>query len=260
MKKRVLCTAAMAGLAMSASALVIDYQMNDPAGTLTRNLVNSGTDSGSINGDVQGAATDGSGNLNYTGVTKNSSIKHGLDTTYSSGILQLTYRIAAWDYTGNADSDGISFSMWDNAISDGLKATVDFSNGKTRIRVAPATGGKQKTLAQLSGSDLVIRAIADLDANTFSADYNLGGAGWVSIASGETLSANALSIDEFRVITGGDPAWVAGTSVDVDYATMEAIPEPATTALMGLAGVGIFLARNKRKTRAEKIIQEFERD
>ena len=257
MKTKVLCTAAMAGLAMSASALIIDYQMDDTAGTPTSGLTNSGTDTGNILGDVQGAATDNAGNLHYAGVTADSSKKNDLDVTYSSGSYQLIYRVSAWDYTGNDLTDGISFSLWDSTSGAGLKATLDYNAAGTRIRVAGASG-KQKVLNQFSGSDLIIRAIANLDTGTFSADYNLGGAGWTSITSGETLGVS--SFNEFRIVADGTPAWAAGAFVDVDYATMEAIPEPTTTALLGLAGVGLFLARNKRKTRAEKIIQEFERD
>jgi hypothetical protein len=257
MRKRILCIATMAGLAVSASALIIDYQMDDPAGTPTSGLINNGTDTGNILGDVQGAATDGTGNLHYAGLTENSSKKNDLDVTYSSGSFQLTYRVAAWDYTGNDLTDGISFSLWDNTSGSGLKATLDYNAAGTRVRVA-GSSGKQAVLNQFSGSDLIIRAIANLDAGTFSADYNLGGAGWTTIATDEVLGIS--SFNEFRIVTDGDPAWAAGAFVDVDYATMAAVPEPTTTALIGLAGVGLFLARNKRKTRAEKIIQEFERE
>ena len=257
MKKRTVGIAILAGLAISANALIIDYQMGDPAGTLTSGLVNSGTDSGDIAGDVQGAATTGTGSLRYTGLTANSTKKHALDVTYSSGSFQLTYRVAAWDYTANTDSDGISFALWDSVSSLGLKAMIDYNVAGTRVRVT-GTNGKQVILNQSSGTDLIIRTIANLDANTFSADYNLGGAGWIAIATDEVLGIS--SIDEFRLIADGTPSWGAGASVDVDYATMEAVPEPSTTGLMGAAALAIFLARNKRKTRAEKIIQGFERD
>jgi hypothetical protein len=260
--KETLVLVALLSCTMNTSAqLIIDYKMNDPSGTTSSGLQNDGTDSGSISGNAQGVATDGSGNLHYAGLTANSSKSHVLDTTYSSGILQLTYRISAWDYTGNAASDGISFSLWNSTDSKGLKAMVDFANNgtDTRIRVSGPIAGKQKLLAgQLSGTDLIIRAIANFDADTYSAEYNLGGAGWTSIASDEVLGVS--SIDEFRLITDGTPSWGAGSSVDVDYATVEVVPEPSTVGLMAVAATALFLARNKRQTPTNKIIRQIERE
>ena len=111
---------------------------------------------------------------------------------------------------------------------------------------------------QLSGTDLIIRAIANFDADTYSAEYNLGGAGWTTIASDEVLGVS--SIDEFRLVTDGTPSWGDGTSVDVDYATVEVVPEPSTVGLMAVAATALFLARSKRQTPADKIIRQVERE
>ena len=247
MKKSIVIVALLGGWILSVSAeKVVDYQMGETAGTPTSGLQNSGSDPGSITGDAPDVATDGAGNLHYSALSAGATRKQALSTTYSSGMIQLEFRVTDWDYTANAAGDGIAFSLWDTAASGGLKAMVDFNASGTRVRVSGASTGKQKVISSFTGSDLVVRAVANLDANTYTADYNLGGGGWVSIASDEVLGVS--SIDEFRLITSTDSAWGTGSSADVDYVTMETVPEPATLGLFGFAAMGLYLARSKRRS------------
>jgi hypothetical protein len=60
--------------------------------------------------------------------------------------------------------------------------------------------------------------------------------------------------DILKIEGSADPTTAQLTSLVVDI-----IPEPATLGLMGVAGLGVFLARNKRQTRAEKVIRQLER-
>ena len=241
MKKGMVIIALLGGYLFSASAAkIVDYQMNEVAGKTTSELINSGTDNSSITGDAQGVATDGSGNLHYAAVTASNTKKQVLSTSYS-GTVQLELRLTDWDYTANADGDGIAFSIVNSVDGTGLKALVDHKGTDTRIRIS-SSSSKQKLISSvLSGSDLVVRAVADLDASTYTADYNLGGAGWINIATDEALGAT--SIDEFKLITATDSSWGSGAYANVDYVTVETVPEPATLSLIALLGGGLFFFR-----------------
>jgi len=245
----ILCTA----LPLSAQTIVQDWQFNDAAATSLTGLSNSAVGGGnSFDANLAGVETNSSGLLT---IDNDGSIANSwLDTTdlsYTSGQYLIEANIASWNLNTNNGNSGLYIGFMDG--NNNTTVTADFnitSNGTNMIlasRIGDTTRSGDTNFA-LSGSDLTIRVLVDLDAGATgeaTTSYDLGSTGtFTTIVSGESL--NTRDLVDFRFRQSAD--WSgASDSVSMDYLTITAVPEPsAFAALAGLLALGFVTVRRRR--------------
>ena len=272
-----LTTALILGLAASASAaLYEDFQFRDDAGTQLSDTTNTGTDGGaSWNGNIADSGTtqgavDNAGNFvvgynaaaGSAAITKDYSKKVVLGTALTSGSFVFEYRLDSWDLEATAtangtaeNNQGITFKLKDNnGKTVNLLSAITKKNDKFKARHSsnnPITAtAKQKTF-DLAGSDLVVRVEGNLDTGAFTTSYNYAGGGFTDLI---TDGAGLTSIKEIVLSVEGDAdgnastatnPWESNDFIAIDYVTLDVVPEPSSTALLGLGAIALLFRRKK---------------
>jgi len=257
MKKILTTTLAVAALATSAQAVttIFDFQFDVEGKKLSKVADNSGND-WAWNGSLK--QSDGKTDIKTSGGVFNvldplKSTKKVKTLGITSGVATLEVVFANWAMDNANTGDSIGFKLvgtgGDIAITWGGK---DASN--TRIRTTGiGTGGKSKTIKSISGSSLKLKLVANLDAGTFQAFYDLGdGSGYIDNTG--TVGSNGIgSLDDVVLSVGaqtgtawaGDGANGAADHAEIDSITLTTVPEPSSAALLGLAGFALILRRRK---------------
>lgn len=221
-----------------------------------------------------------------------------LSTLASVVNAELVLSNTATSEIGEISSESISSSYWratpfktdgSNYRLDSILADIAITTptgGPLLMEIwtaGGANGGPNALLETLTLADEVARAIkftgsASLSSNTSyfvvlkmipnpsygyyeTVNFTDGVGGDFGVDAGSWSLENAAGDHRtYTAINGGpwgdDSNLNAPLRMDIQ-ATV--IPEPATTGLMGLAAFGLFLARNKTRSRAETIIREIER-
>ncbi|GAA5494359.1 hypothetical protein Rhal01_00519 [Rubritalea halochordaticola] len=266
MKKLLITCTTTSILAASAHAAVMLEQWNfdDSAGTGLANVSNTGSVGTAWNFNLAGqpgeGATDGTGNLvleaNTDAGSSTISSDYTRKATFSSsvttGAYTFEYSLSNWDLNDTAGADAIAgqegFTLKiDDGAGNQINLITALTGADNNVRVRHATNGTVSgTAAQstigLSGSTLVVRVEGNLDDGTFTTSYDTGSGFNTLIADGTGLN----SIGEIILSIEGDQGgWSSTDSMSVDYIQLEAIPEPSSTALIGLASLGFILRRRR---------------
>ena len=91
-------------------------------------------------------------------------------------------------------------------------------------------------------SNLVVRVNGDLNTGAFTTSYNLDGAGYIDLI---TDGAGMTDINEIILAVEGTTAWNAADHIDINFMTLQVVPEPSSTALLGLGGLALLFRRRK---------------
>jgi hypothetical protein len=266
MKNMFLAVSVATGFAMVSSGVVIEnWQMNEGAGTNLSGLINS-AGSAVWGGDVGNVQTDGSGNLRYTaGLNSSNNVFRNTPLTapnITAGLYELSFSYSAVTIAGgDVTGANVGFGLRDSTGggNDLFLVRLHRQNSTLRLQTRGADGNT--TLENfgtnaLSGA-LDVRAVFNLGTDLMDVYWSLGGGAEANMSG---IAINDGQMDAFRMAANLNTEDFGATDfVDVDYLKLEMIPEPGTLGLMGVAGLGIFLARNKRRTRAETIIRQLER-
>ncbi|MBL7077084.1 MAG: sulfatase-like hydrolase/transferase [Kiritimatiellae bacterium] len=206
----------------SAREALVNYQMNDGAGTLQNALAQTGTDSGSLPGTDSFIATDGSGNLAWTAVTADATRKHAMDATYSTGTYVLEYRLSDWNMDASAALNGVKVGVWSGSTGLQLIAELDGSSN-FQLRTA-ATGGTTTShdFANVATEGLTLRLAIDFTGSgTYDVLYKTDSGSWTTKASGLSLGdMDTSGFNEFRLATEGTTAWDSADYLEMDYAVL----------------------------------------
>jgi len=246
-----LTTMALVTVWVNAQTVVQDWQFNDANGTTLNNAANSVGGGNSFDTDLSGVETDGSGLLtvNNAGSTANS----WLDTAnlgYTTGQYLIEANIASWNLNTDNGASGLYVGFMDG--NNNTTVTADFniiSNGTNMIlasRIGDTTRSGSTNFA-LSGSDLTIRVLVDLDAGTsgeVTTSYDLGSTGtFTDIVTGESLNGRSLVDFRFRQSANWSGA---SDSLSMDYLTITQIPEPSSIFLLA-SGLTLCLLHRRRR-------------
>jgi hypothetical protein len=254
MKKTTMTIAVMAGLALGASAGLLEYwDMNDAAGKAMNGIANSGSLNSVWNFGGAGMATDGAGSFVLAGDgltttrklpkvgTANASATDGLYATPLTSTETYTFEmnLSAFDLTAATLNDAVNFKLVDSAGIMVALINVEKDTATTsRIRFAAANANYRNYAYTLSEG--AHTAKVDFNLATGTAEYFIDGESKVSF-SGQTYAGN---IGGMTFVKNG--SWTtAGSSVSIDSMGLSVIPEPATLGMIGFFGAAITLIRRR---------------
>jgi hypothetical protein len=258
MKRTGYILGALVGLTMVASASWLEYwDMSDPAGTDLNGLANSGSLASQWNGGGSGA-TDGNGVFVISGDSGTISRKlpkagtANADTSKdiyaapwdTSQTYSLELNLASWDVDSASDGDIflIKLNSGGNMLAT-LNWEVDVAGGGVKLKFGSAGTNYRKAYKDLSvTTGTTMRVEFNIDAQL--ADYYLDGAKVASI----TNAAFAGAVDQMVFSRSGSWA-TAATTLNIDSMGVAAVPEPGTLGLLSLSGIGLYLARRRRRPR-----------
>jgi hypothetical protein len=242
--KKIMTTIAVLTMGASvASAALIDFQFNETGPVEITSAVDAGT-LGESFGAVftNGVVSGGSFTVTDNTVGHSSTIQ-GF-TPITTGKIQLETSLT-WDFTGLDVNDSMRYLLSDSAGNSINIQLINITNGGGKHKVK-AIGSGDATDKKLVGAfagqtgTIGLRMIADLDAATYTAEYNQG-TGWIDM--GATLggitdfSKLSLTADDWA----GDGTGFAST----DYLKVTVIPEPATLGLIAATGAGLLFIRRR---------------
>lgn len=263
MKKTIITMAAgalVAGTAMSTP--VFDFQFNQDGNKLSQ-AVDDSANNYVWNGTHKSGGTDiVTAGGNYPMLNADNASKKVLGLNLTSGIVTNEIRFSSWAMDNNNTTDNLSFKL--NGSGGNIAITWGGAGDGTdaRLRSAGTSGGKNITLSGNSGTSLTLQLIANLNDGSYTAAYDIGG-GLVDMTGSNGANGITDITDAIFAVSAADGnQWTAEGNDDfanVDYIKLEVIPEPATTGLMGLTAFGLFLARNRTRSRADTIIRKLER-
>jgi hypothetical protein len=272
MKKILTTTLTLVALTLAASAAsVYDVQFNDASGVALGD-VDVATGGGFNNGAPPDnfGSTDGSGNMVWNALNGADGTSFAtLDQTAGpyniSSTFNLEYNIRISNFVFDAtttDNNSILFELRDGSklayvnlrTSNGGNGVQIVAKGYTQSEINGGTlydsgiaGTNNMTHA---GWDLLdIKWTVNLSANTYDVAYRTKATdAFTTIISDETfgfgVDANFVDVDKLRL--GMKNSFAAGDSISLDYVTVvTAVPEPSSTALLGLGGLALILRRRR---------------
>ncbi len=252
--------------AASASTIIDQWEFTHPDGTgLSGATSNNGVP---IGGDSPGLASVQGNQLQFSSTNTNNGDPSNdnlssfrtttLSSSPSSGKVEVSWTITTADFTNSLAVSGsarVGFFLRDTtpgvAGNNDLGMRLEFNGSDFNLQYTDATGTNQNA-AGFSGatiSDLDIRYIIDFGSlgtvGSFQGFYTLG-AGSEQLAITGTAHSG-FTLEQFRTVqqvTNGGTNWITGDTLNVDNLTV-AVPEPSSTALLGLTGLGLLIRRRK---------------
>ncbi len=262
MKNTVLTAMVCALMTGAASATVIeDWQMNDADGTVLKNLNNS---AGSIGWDRTSDWTHTTNSVDDVGArvlrfnegtgsfVQESTPSLGITT----GIYEVEYKLTdvVWDTGLGSGQINVGVEVKNAGGVDTLfYSNIQQGGGRVRLQVWDRVGAKQTfnlfDVENAGGTNITVRSVFDLDANTVDVFTTLGAAGEVHAVLGYTIGD--FTFDSLSLVGAtGSGSWDPGDYVELDYLTLSVIPEPATIGMLGLGGILAVLLRRFRRVRS----------
>jgi len=262
MKKTAMLIAIMTGLALSASAVVIDaWDMNvngtwqSPSYSETGAGVNLG---GHYKNDLtvqQYAQTDDDGVFLFapiaaSGYAGKSALSSSIDLTAGLVTLSMAFTDVDWSGTPLANNN-IGFRLYESAAVDAEYVGINIFDNGDRIRA------RSDNSTAMGGQDTVGRYGADLTASgTYNAVIEVDYAndeirftgGWDWNPAGEDVVTTTVDFAAAGFSTIGNfqtryANWSTGDTITMDDITVSQVPEPATFGMLGLGAIVIFTAR-----------------
>lgn len=233
---------------VTAAATIESWQFNDAAGVSLSDLANS-AGTAVWNSNAANAVADGAGALVYSaGADASDNIFRTAPLTtpnLDSGIVELALLVRdAALAGGDASGANVGFGLREDGSNDDLFVVrLHRQNGALRLqtRITDESNATSNTTLTNFGtdsiSDLLIRAVVDLDADMLDVHWKLG-AGAEQSSTG--IALRDREVDIVRMIANTNSTdWGADDTVALDFLTVAAIPEPATLPL--LLAVGLLL-------------------
>lgn len=235
---------AAVGLSMPASGAILDFQMNEAAGTELESLVDSGTSGSTFGNGPANVVTDGAGSLVYT-LGNNAFVPTTPALNLTTGIYELELEFGASSIGSGTNAPEVGFALWSSGSSELFRISLDKVGGDltlamrigTTVTVLEDFGGGVTSFA----SPLNVRAVVDLDTENLDIF-------WSGAATGSSLNNTASDLTLNGIRTSSNLQFFGATdSVSVDYVTLDVIPEPASMTLVGLGLVAIMRRGARRR-------------
>jgi hypothetical protein len=249
MKKIVLIVAIMTGLAMSASAtLILDNQFTENGKKLQLVADESGNANvwnGTFKSNTVNLVTAGGV---YSMANPDKATKKVEALALTSGIVTYEVGFSSWAMDNTATADSLVFKLSDGTSNIGINWGAKDAT-QARLRSSGTSGGVNANLGANSGTTLILRLVADLDAGSYTALYSTDGTSFTDFTGAN--GANGISSVQdalFSVSVDSGTQWASSGNADfadVDYITIDVIPEPATLGLVGAFGAGILFIRRR---------------
>jgi hypothetical protein len=216
--------------APSLTPTVIEHwEFNAVAGTQFTGLLNS-AGSAAFPSNKDQVATDGLGNLVFgvgadalDNVFRNATLTADGQTT---GLFEME-----WTYDsatlagGDAGGANVGFGFRDDTGTDLFIVRLQRQNSELRLQHRVGTSNTDlEDFNTTSLSDLKVRVVANLDADTFDVYWSLGGATEQS-STGIAMSAAGLEFDEIRLTANTNTTdWGVSDTVAVDELKLSKLP------------------------------------
>ncbi len=243
MKKTTMMVAVVAGLAMSASAGMLEcWEMNDASGTALNAITNTGSIGSSWNwGDY---TTDGSGNLTVPGDsgvnTRKAPPSFYATALAGSDTYSFFVDFGAWDMDAASQGDLLNYKLLDSA--NRMLANIFFevdSATTVRLRMASDNSNYRNyayTLTEAAG----ISARIDFNFADDTAEY------FIDDVSQHSFDNFTTAANIGQILMGKGGAWTtAASSLDIDEIGLSVIPEPATLGMVAAVGGAILFIRRR---------------
>jgi hypothetical protein len=206
-----------------------DWQLDDAAGT-SLDLVANAVGNATLGGAAANALTDGLGDLVFTvGGNATANIFRNGDLTtpnQTTGKFEMDWYVSsATILGGNATGANVGFGMRDAGTNTDL-FLVRLQRQSSTLRLQHRVGATNTDLVDFgvtSLTDLRVRVVADLDADTFSVFWQLG-TGVGRCQAGIPMSAPNLEFDMVRVVaTTNTDDWGLTDTVKIKYLTIRGV-------------------------------------
>ncbi|MEO0963978.1 MAG: hypothetical protein AAFY08_02560 [Planctomycetota bacterium] len=218
---------AAAALSTTASAALIDFQMDDVAGTELEGLADSGTTGTSFGNGPANVVTNGAGSLVFT-AGSNAFVPTTAALNLTTGVYVLEMEFGDSAIGSGTNAPTVQFGLWNSGASELFRLGLDKIDGN--LTLAVNIGGTVTELVNFGGTSftgpLNVRAVVDLDTD----DLDIF---WSGAANGSLLDLTALDVPLNGIRSASNLQFFGPTdSVLVDFVTLD-IPEPASLALVG---------------------------
>lgn len=219
-------------LSTTASAALIDFQMNDGAGTELESLTDSGTSGVSFGNGPANVVTDGAGFLVLT-AGSNAFVPTAPALNITTGVYILEFEFGDSTIGEGTSAPQVQFGLWNSGASELFRVGLDKQGGD--LTLALNVGGSITELASFGGTSftgpLNVRAVIDLDTE----DLDIF---WSGAINGSSLNNTALDVPLNGIRLSSNLQFLGeNDEVKVDFVTL--VPEPASLALVGLGLVAV---------------------
>ena len=216
------------------TAVLVDYQFDDPANTQLTQLQNDGIKTVDWAADASNAVyTTGTGFLRtvtniVAGTTVNISRDLTLDTPLTNGLVEFQWRLDSWNQSGLSADGGVGFGLAGVGAAGATDVLSKFvlrsSLTESRVQMRDANGTYRSQMGfPVSGSGPIdMRVTLNLDDRLLTMEYSTNATDWVDVTPvSETNGLDQVDRIYFQVF-GSDWTGSNGAFVDIDYMSLTA--------------------------------------